>query len=226
MRDCPVAGALDRPCQRALDARHINKGKGIEASPLRYRELTPLRFAKIHNIGDVIFVQLRSGRYLRAEESKPERRIPCGPGARKLRETRPYYTRKAIKIKPVGRGHLPLSGSRRRRMRFMVPEGPVSWVSHYPALSLPATAIVCFVSLLRAPRTFFRANSSGTAPTTIIIHRSPIRTLKPDDGRAGLQIYQDFEEGGSCEAAAGGAGRLFSSPLCSRCSIAFSNSFW
>jgi hypothetical protein len=45
-------------------------------------------------------------------------------------------------------------------------------------------------------------------------------------GSAGFQVYQDGEEDGSGDAAAGGAGRLFSPPLCSRCCIAFSNSFW
>ena len=41
-----------------------------------------------------------------------------------------------------------------------------------------------------------------------------------------FQIYQDAEEDCYGDGAPGGAGRLFSSPLCSRCSIAFSNSFW
>jgi hypothetical protein len=45
-------------------------------------------------------------------------------------------------------------------------------------------------------------------------------------GSAGFQNYQEGEEDGSGDAAAGGADRLFSSPLCSHCCIAFSNSFW
>jgi hypothetical protein len=65
----------------------------------------------------------------------------------------------------------------------------------------------------------------GTAPATIILHRSEIRKLK-SYGSAGFQIYQEGEEDGSGDAAAGGADRLFSPPLCWRCCIAFSNSFW
>jgi len=39
-------------------------------------------------------------------------------------------------------------------------------------------------------------------------------------------VYQEGGEDGFGGAAAGGADRLFSSPLCSRGTIAFSSSFW
>jgi hypothetical protein len=50
--------------------------------------------------------------------------------------------------------------------------------------------------------------------------------LSSDVGRFTRIRSQEGEEDGSGEAAAGGVNRLFSPPLCSRCTIAFSNSFW
>jgi hypothetical protein len=43
---------------------------------------------------------------------------------------------------------------------------------------------------------------------------------------AAFPRHQEGEEDGSGAATAGGVDRLFSPPLCSRCTIAFSNSFW
>ncbi len=54
-----------------------------------------------------------------------------------------------------------------------------------------------------------------------------LRNVNRDAGSSqDERIYQEGEEDGSGDAAAGGADRLFSQPLCSRFCIAFSNSFW
>jgi hypothetical protein len=63
------------------------------------------------------------------------------------------------------------------------------------------------------------------SPAAVIPHCGDTPTLKPY-GSVGFQIYQEAEEDGSGDVAAGGADRLFSLPLCSRCCIAFSKSFW
>ena|ERR1700692_3844311 len=59
----------------------------------------------------------------------------------------------------------------------------------------------------------------------VSMQRSEIRRFAPC-GLAEFQNYQEGEGDWSGEVDAGGAERLFSSPLCSRFCIAFSNSFW
>jgi hypothetical protein len=53
-----------------------------------------------------------------------------------------------------------------------------------------------------------------------------IHVATTGSGVMALRFGRIPEEDGSDDAAPGGADRLFSPPLCSRCCIAFSNSFW
>ena len=75
--------------------------------------------------------------------------------------------------------------------------------------------------------------STGRMPPRVYTAMHPEAKLTEKDKKAVCawaeqqipDVYQEGGEDGSGDTAPGGADRLFSPPLCSRCCIAFSNSF-